>query len=1087
MDDRHPFRVSVAIAVLIFVYPLLGVAMPANEPIRIAFPVPLTGAQAELGQRMLKAAELSVTILNEAGGMLGRPLILESHDDACDEAQAHEVANRLDSGRADVVIGHCPEIAPKVATDYHRKQMLFIAPAVSSVTFPRHYGSTTFRLGLFEGRLAEKVVDVIRQRGFGTRVAIVGDTTGLSLTTSAVLRDRLKDQGLYFVYEQNVRDSLDIIGLDTVIGQPEVDVLVFVGNDPRILTELQRRGLSARHLIVFGWPFASDLAWAEMWMATREAFQETLVIAPVPKAAVGQAQLSPLAREFLRLLESQGEEPDLAQLYVLASFELWAQAVQSAQTVDPQKIQHELRIRSRPTVFGALRSGESGEIREIRVVEYEAWRGWRPGRVITIGKEGAVSQQLMLAVPSLALAGEVSERAAAKRRRSLAAVRAKGVEAQSKILSGMSRADELQESRSRISARKGGGPPAVLSRTDDRMAAFAMPLMETIELESQSLASLQLATEAPTKTVYNIEVEPKRSAKPLVLEPDKETQLHFHIGPPVAESVVSGLDASQSLEQLAGGKPLTLTVTLDCLVCLTDTHQQGQIQYDPDTRRSTVVTFTITPKHQAVAATNGLGSLILIVDADGIDLDVIQLQAIVGTPTAKALANYSEPAKRLFGAPNVSEIQVPDLVIDIAPGGGGKLPIVIRPILPDLRQHMENQLKPSPRQSWTFESGLSKSDLGGLVFDAYKTFRTLVEQNNTDLKRVYEKLGGEAELSAGAAQLHFSDSDYQRLLKGLRSEGARLYKRLFNRGEPNLRKAMAAIDSFQSSSAQPLRVRIRTADIYAPWQILYPSTQGDIDPNKFWGFRYALGTLQKVDAAQARLRSVMPMPSGDDVVFAMWHGADGEDDVSQRAKLLLQHLGDQLSSGPTAVRSRAEFIKRLQLHAQDIKIIFAYGHASSGTVITPAAGTVLPQISKDWVGSRFLFADYDYLIPRHLDEIVPDNIFADELNPVFLKSQPIVILNACETGTAGMSSTNNNGFVAALTRLGSRAVFVTEAPVWNNFAYHFGKQLVDQLLAGEEAQMALYKVRRKHLKEWKNPLGLLYSLYGNPAARIQRE
>jgi hypothetical protein len=103
----------------------------------------------------------------------------------------------------------------------------------------------------------------------------------------------------------------------------------------------------------------------------------------------------------------------------------------------------------------------------------------------------------------------------------------------------------------------------------------------------------------------------------------------------------------------------------------------------------------------------------------------------------------------------------------------------------------------------------------------------------------------------------------------------------------------------------------------------------------------------------------------------------------------------------------------------------------------------------------------------------------------FLKSQPIVILNACETGTGGIRAASNNGFVGALTRSGARAIFVTEGPVWANFAHHFGRDLIDQIFEGDEVRKALLDVRLKHLKEWKNPLGLLYALYGNAGARIE--
>ena len=83
-----------------------------------------------------------------------------------------------------------------------------------------------------------------------------------------------------------------------------------------------------------------------------------------------------------------------------------------------------------------------------------------------------------------------------------------------------------------------------------------------------------------------------------------------------------------------------------------------------------------------------------------------------------------------------------------------------------------------------------------------------------------------------------------------------------------------------------------------------------------------------------------------------------------------------------------------------------------------------------------------------------------------------------------MEPVNSNGFIGRLTNAGAGAVFATEAPVWQNFAYHFGLDLMRNILAGDTMQEALYKARHRHLDLTNNPLGLIYSLYGNPALRV---
>jgi hypothetical protein len=140
------------------------------------------------------------------------------------------------------------------------------------------------------------------------------------------------------------------------------------------------------------------------------------------------------------------------------------------------------------------------------------------------------------------------------------------------------------------------------------------------------------------------------------------------------------------------------------------------------------------------------------------------------------------------------------------------------------------------------------------------------------------------------------------------------------------------------------------------------------------------------------------------------------------------------------------------------------------------------------VGPYFKFAEgeNETLLPEDFDRLAM-KAQREDLNPYFLKSQPIIILNACETGTSGTQIADNNGFVGSLTKSGARAVVVTEAPVWAFFAQQFGKDLIDLLLEGKQVSTALLEARLKHLELAGNPFGLIYSLYGNPASRIKTE
>jgi branched-chain amino acid transport system substrate-binding protein len=70
-------------------------AAPAAEPIKVGFFSPTTGFAAADGTSALQSAELSVKLVNDAGGVLGRPLELIHYDDAAKPDQAASIARKL--------------------------------------------------------------------------------------------------------------------------------------------------------------------------------------------------------------------------------------------------------------------------------------------------------------------------------------------------------------------------------------------------------------------------------------------------------------------------------------------------------------------------------------------------------------------------------------------------------------------------------------------------------------------------------------------------------------------------------------------------------------------------------------------------------------------------------------------------------------------------------------------------------------------------------------------------------------------------------------------------------------------------------
>jgi branched-chain amino acid transport system substrate-binding protein len=84
----------------------MGVARAQNTPIKIGFPVPLTGAFSAEAQDQVKAAELAVKEFNEKGGFNGRKAELLVRDDKLNPGEAAtRTLELIEKDKVDFVVG----------------------------------------------------------------------------------------------------------------------------------------------------------------------------------------------------------------------------------------------------------------------------------------------------------------------------------------------------------------------------------------------------------------------------------------------------------------------------------------------------------------------------------------------------------------------------------------------------------------------------------------------------------------------------------------------------------------------------------------------------------------------------------------------------------------------------------------------------------------------------------------------------------------------------------------------------------------------------------------------------------------------
>src|SRR5476651_55396 len=143
----------------------LPLAAMAADPIKIGFPMPLSGPAAVYGVPVTKGAELAVQEINAKGGVLGRKLELLSRDSKANADEAVRLARELIiKNNVDFLSGTLTSAeAPAVSTIAKENKVVFVAPVAKTVklTAPENLHPYVFRVASnteIEGHVAASMM-----------------------------------------------------------------------------------------------------------------------------------------------------------------------------------------------------------------------------------------------------------------------------------------------------------------------------------------------------------------------------------------------------------------------------------------------------------------------------------------------------------------------------------------------------------------------------------------------------------------------------------------------------------------------------------------------------------------------------------------------------------------------------------------------------------------------------------------------------------------------------------------------------------------------------------------------------------------
>ena len=336
-----------------------------SHPIGVAGP--MSGPYAVFGDPMEFGARLAIEDINAAGGVLGKPRVLEVGVDRCDPRRAVSVANSM-AGRGIVLMaGHfCSGSSIPASLVYGEEGIVQISPASTNPALTDEGGAHVFRVSGRDDSQGVLAGRYIAANHGGQRIAIDHDGTAYGKGLADVARETLRAANVNEQVYRGIRaGQSDYPEVVAELESESIDVLYYGGYHTEaglLISRLRKRGMDT---LLIG---ADALVTDEFWDIAGPAGDGTLMsFGPDPRDF-------PAASAVVASARARGEEPDGYVLYTYAAIQAWAQAAERAGTTGHDAVIDVLRGGTFDTVLGKLGFDGKGDVTRIDTYVWYIWR-----------------------------------------------------------------------------------------------------------------------------------------------------------------------------------------------------------------------------------------------------------------------------------------------------------------------------------------------------------------------------------------------------------------------------------------------------------------------------------------------------------------------------------------------------------------------------------------------------------------------------------------------------------------------------------------------------------------------------------------
>ncbi len=331
-------------------------ASPASAQIKIGVAGPLTGSNAAFGTQLKVGADLAVSDINAAGGVLGKQLQEIAVDDACDPKQAVSAANQLVSDGVVMVDGHfCSASSIPASKVYADNGILEISPASTNPQYTDDGSPFTFRTCGRDDQQGKVAADYIAAHFKGLKVAVLDDNSTYGKGIADQVRMNLAKLGIPVTYSTSyTAGDKDYSALISRMKQAGIQ-LVYIGgyyaDSGLIMREGAAQGFTPQY-------FSEDAAvTSALWQVAGTSAEGMLMTFPPP------AEKEPAAAKAVAELTAAKQDPSGYVLYSYATIQVWAEAAEKIKSVKPTLVAKELKAGGPwPSVLGPISFDSKGDV-----------------------------------------------------------------------------------------------------------------------------------------------------------------------------------------------------------------------------------------------------------------------------------------------------------------------------------------------------------------------------------------------------------------------------------------------------------------------------------------------------------------------------------------------------------------------------------------------------------------------------------------------------------------------------------------------------------------------------------------------------